>query len=476
VKKIDSGKQKRPNILLIVTDQQRYDCIGYAGDGILRTPNLDRLAKRGVIFTNCYTSWALCVPARASLLSGRYAHKIPGIDGNSKSLPEDHFSLAHFLKNNGYDTALIGKMHLKPIHADIGFQKMEMAEHDPTQKGCFVEDEYHIWLKKEGIDDWQEKFQYPTEYPGAPEEYKRNLQAMTFPYEERYHSTSWIAERAIQYLKKRKTKPFFLCVSFLKPHHPFNPPPRFLQMYKVKNIPLPDRSVGELIPKLEAKFFRRIAHGIYDLSNFDAELCRKIIAHYYATITQIDEAVGRILEYIDLNNTVVVFTSDHGDYLGRRNRIFKDPNLPLDDLVRIPLFFSGKGIPPGRLHQGPVEIGDIVPTLLSLCGLKIPEGVDVDGRDLTTCFNHSDCPEPRTVFAIGGEWAMVRQGPWKYMESKKGEKMLFNLSVDPLERKNLLREGNSFSEIVAHLRAELLKLSENFLTLDRMKMGSGLRI
>jgi len=452
MKKNILGEQRIPNVLLIVTDQQRYDCIGYAGDGILQTPNLDRLAKRGVIFTNCYTSWPVCTPARATLLSGRYAHKT-GVYLNKKSLPQDHFSLPRFLKESSYDTALIGKMHLKPIHAEIGFQKMEMAEHDPTQKGCFVEDEYHAWLEKEGIDDWQEKFQYPSEYPQAPEEYKKNLQAVAFPYEEKYHSTTWISGRAVQYLKNRNNpEPFFLCLSFLKPHHPFNPLPRFLQMYDTKNIPLPDRRIGKLTPGLEEDFYRRIAHGVYDLSNFDADLCRKIIAHYYATITHIDEAVGRILEQIDLSNTLVVFTSDHGDYLGRRNRILKDPNLPLDDLARIPLFFSGAGIPAGRVHQDPVEIGDIVPTLLSLCGLEIPDGVDVDGCDLTSCFHHAHCPEPRPVFSRAKDWSMVRQGPWKYMENEA------DLSLDPQEKRNLLREEQDFSEIVAYLRPQLLKI------------------
>ncbi len=460
MKKNTLGKQVRPNILLIITDQQRHDCIGYAGDGVLQTPHLDKLAKRGVVFTNCYTSWPICTPARATLLSGRYAHKIPGVSlTNNKSLPPEHFSLPRFLQDNGYDTALIGKMHLKPIHADIGFRKMETAEHDPTQEGCFVEDEYHAYLEKEGIDDWQEKFQYPSEYPKAPEEYKKNLQAVAFPYPEKYHSTSWIAERAIRYLNNRNNlEPFFLCVSFLKPHHPFNPLPRFLEMYEAKKIPLPDRRIGKLTPGLEEDFSRRIAHGVYDLTNFDADLCRKIIAHYYATITHIDEAVGRILEHINLSETLIVFTSDHGDYLGRRNRIFKNPNLPLDDLSRIPLFLSGAGIPAGRVHQDPVEIGDIVPTLLSLSGLKIPGGINVNGYNLTSCFNHSYCPVPRVVFSRTRDWAMVRQGPWKYMESEAGERMLFNLAVDPLEKRNLLREEQDFSEIISSLRPQLLRL------------------
>jgi choline-sulfatase len=445
---------RAPNLLLVLTDDQHHHAIGYASAGSVRTPQLDRLARAGTIFETAHASALPCAPARGCLLAGRY--RWPRTGEAVRRLRPGEWTFARALAHAGYHTGLVGKMHMKPMRADIGFQQAEYSEHAIGRRvgpGQPFEDDFERWLAGFGLEDWQDTRRIPPAFRDSYAEFERNHGAQPWPYAQRFHPISWVRDRAIAYLGERaaRAEPFCLVVSFRYPHGPFNPSQRFAALYDPAAVELPTdhwTDMEGLPPSLRA--FADI--GWYPRDAFAEPVLRRVLAYYYALVTQIDDAVGAVLRHVDLSRTLVVFTSDHGDYLGERGRIGKHPWLPFEPLVRVPLFAAGAGVPAGQVVTAPVAHVDLAPTFLRAAGVPVPP--ELDGIALQRYWTEPGFGGRRAVFCHG-TFLMTRRGPLKYFRSLAGDsEMLFDLAHDPGELVNLAGQP-AWSERRAALAAEL---------------------
>ncbi len=422
----------QPDIVLVMTDQHRYDQVGYAADGAVRTPHLDALAASGVTFTNAYSASTTCVPARTSLMTGLLDHRADY--ARSRALAPGSFTVAHALRALGYQTALIGKMHFDPIRSEHGFDHLRTCEHldayteDPRETGEL--DHYHDWLRHRGLDDW--RHDTPTAL-GA-----------TYALDPSTHPTSWVRDETIAFLAQRdRSRPLFLVVSFPHPHPPINPPEPYASMYDPAACVIdPDGATANQY--LPPRFRAATAQADHPARRVDPDRLdghRLVLARTYGLITQVDDAVGTLVEHLDLRDALLFFTADHGDYAGHRGLVRKVPWIPFDDLAKVPCFAAGGRVAGGRVEPAPVQSFDIATTALSLAGADV-DLTQLDGADLSAHLADPALPfDPdRLVFsAISMRWPMVRRGPHKYIrEAGWGEEVLFDVERDPEERWNVL--------------------------------------
>ena len=431
----------RPDIVLFLTDQQRFDQLSYSSAGHFQTPNLDRIARSGVIFENAYSASTVCVPARVALMTGIEPHRVPTQE-NQRALREGFWTIAHELGSAGYETALIGKAHFAPVHAQHGFQILRLCEHlqaqglGPLSRERNDElDDYHEWLLAHGYPDW--RFDSGSR-EGAPKATR------VFPYGPDVHPTGWVEREATAFLEGRdSSRPLFLVVSFPHPHAPHNPPEPYASMFDPRDTRLPDAGfeINAGLPMwcqlaLDGALARKRRADAAD-----EQRVRRFLATVHGLIAHIDDAIGRLIARLDLSSTLVAFTSDHGDYAGHRGLLGKSPWMPFDDLARVPLFVAGHGVEGGRVVPSLMQSYDFALTALDSVGLK--PGVDeVDGRSLRPLLagrlEAADFDRP--VFCdIGLMWPMVRLGAFKYFVHAKHEEspVLFDLEDDPGERVNL---------------------------------------
>ncbi|MFW5986310.1 MAG: sulfatase-like hydrolase/transferase, partial [Halanaerobiales bacterium] len=308
----------RPNILLLMTDQQRFDTINAAGYDHMQTPNLDRLVEEGCLYRNAYSPNPICIPARHNMLTGlpaRY-HGFADNDFN-RTIPQYLPTYPRLLSDSGYETVGIGKMHFCPVRRHNGFEKLKLMAEVPR---CREEDEYAMYLKDIGLGHIQN-------IHGV-----RNLlymlpQRSLIP--EEHHGNNWVADRSIEYLKANGgRKPFFLKASWIAPHPPFDVPDRFADLYK--DVELPEvRTSDRIFPAIieENKHLGDIP---------DEKYLRRMREVYYSAITHVDYNIGKILtaleEIDELDNTFIIFLSDHGEMLGDYSAYQKW--LPYDSCAR----------------------------------------------------------------------------------------------------------------------------------------------
>ncbi|MGH9227206.1 MAG: sulfatase family protein [Acidimicrobiales bacterium] len=428
----------RPDIVLLLTDQQRFDQVGYASGGHFPTPNLDRIARGGVVFENAYSASTVCVPARVALMTGIEPHRVPTQE-NQFALREGFWTVAHELRRAGYQTALIGKAHFAPVHAQHGFETLRLCEHLQAQGlGSLSRqrndelDDYHDWLLARGYPDWR------LDDAAAPAGTGRARHV--FPYGPGVHPTGWVEQEATAFLEGRDpNRPLFLVVSFPHPHAPYNPPEPYASMFDPADSRLPDGGF-EVNAGLPLVCQLALARSQTRDEAADEPRVRRFLATVRGLIKHIDDAIERVVARLDLSSTLVAFTSDHGDYAGHRGLLRKSPWMPFDDLARVPLCFAGYGVEGGRAMPGPVQNYDFALTALDYAGLE-PGVDDVDGRSLRPLLSareeaaHLD----RSVFcAIGMGWPMVRRGAYKYVvHPEQVAPVLFDLEHDPGERVNL---------------------------------------
>jgi len=454
---------KRPSFLVILTDQQRYDQFGFTSGGYFETPALDRLAARGVVFDNAYCSSTICVPSRGALMTGlaphRYAHP-PNMHG---ALQEGFWTVTHALREAGYQTFLAGKMHFLPIRARHGFDVRRHAEHlglvyDPEEF-----DDYTNWLVSQGKGDWRATHIFGPEEQEQKAEYRRWSQAIPFHYDKHYHPTSWVTREAIRMIEQRDAnRPFFMIMSYPHPHSPFDPPAPYDTMYDLADARLHSdgRDVNEgLPPSLRALMNNEKAFGALLTSRADEAVQRRIATFIRALIRQIDDAVGELLEHVDLDNTVVFVTTDHGDYYGRRGRWLKTPGVPFDDLARVPFFCAGTGCEGGRRETGLVQNSDIALTCLELAGVKGPDPAVFDTRSIASILRGENADPDRVVYCDSNyQWPMVRRGSLKYFRNTtNGEELLFDVANDPDETVNVIGDPAHRDE-VDRLREDLARI------------------
>ena len=446
----------RPNILLITTDQQRADTIHAGGNPIIKTPQLDRIARDGTRFTNAYTPAPVCVPARASLIYGQYPHHT-GCTDNDEPMPEDRPSMMRALADTGYRTYGIGKMHFTPDPQALrGFRTRERQEVGSPRR--VEEDDYLLFLRANGYDHVHDAFGPLAEMAYIP-------QPAQMPA--RLHGTQWVGDRAVRFIREDDgRRPFFLWASFFHPHWPLSPPTPWNKLYRAALMPLPKRPPDAETLRLYSN--RQQNRAKYRDQGIDNNLLRTMKAYYYACISFVDFQIGRLLATLEetgrLGNTLIVFASDHGEFLGdydcfgKRSMLDAAAQVPL--IVRSPDRFGA-----GQVCETPVSLIDIMPTFLAAAGVPLA-GYDQDGLDLARVAADEIAFRDRTIYsqfsrgATGVYMALDRH--WKYVYSAPDRKeFLFDRTKDPDELRN--RAGNGLcrqalavmrNNLMAHFREQ----------------------
>ncbi|MBN1351586.1 sulfatase-like hydrolase/transferase [candidate division KSB1 bacterium] len=383
----------KPNILVIITDQQRQDHLGCYGNKIIQTPNIDRLADSGIRFNRHYVNNPLCMPGRATLFTG-LTPRGHTVRTNGINLPPQFTVLPEILNSTGYQTHLIGKLHLNCHHSKVpgmitetenhqalkagksvgGFESGEMS----ISHGTHVRGAYHDWLQKK-LNGSPNPWLTIRENQGYGAE-----QCIYTEISEELHHSTWVANRTIDFLKHRdSTRPFFVWCSFPDPHHPFCPPPKYAELYPPEKIPVPVRRDGELddLPP----HFRQAYAGAQQFSgravNMPTKMAdiqyREIIGLTYGMISLIDANVGRILNALNAlqleDETLVIFTSDHGDLMGDHWLMNKGP-FHFEGLLKVPFIVrlpSSRGA--GRAVDCLTSHLDFPPTILDFANMEFSE-------------------------------------------------------------------------------------------------------
>lgn len=438
------------NIILIMADQFRGDCIGYGGNPHIMTPYLDELAWEGCCFERGYSPSPTCVPARACMVSGMKASRAGFFSNNFDQEWEYENTIMHSLQRDGYQTINVGKNHFKPLRSKLGFEVNKIYEVADDENG--VPSDYHLWLSREapGVTDTAKAYS-----PNA-------WQVIPWPHDSRLHPSEWTVTAAIEQLQlKDPTRPFYLQVSFQRPHPPFDPPKDILDLYQDADIPGP--AVGDWAPE-----FTSDTPCIYP---FEGRINSRYLAlakkAYYASITHIDRQIGRLVQYLRkqnlYNQTTILFVSDHGEMMGDHNMFRKGPFL--EGSVRVPFIVKfAKGICDdfkGVKSSIPVSLLDLYPTLMDITGIKQPEGLD--GISLRSLLQHpkqrkyvfSENYRKNKLITTGG--AAVIGSRYKYIwNSWLGKEYLFDLQRDPNELRNCAKDSDK-KEILSEMREVLIK-------------------
>lgn len=419
----------RPNVILILTDQHRWDCVGYAGNPDVRTPNLDALATHGVNFSQALCQYPLGAPSRSSLLTGQYA-STHGVLDNGQDLPETAETLPKLLHRAAYTTGCVGKMLFHPRRTDHGFDAMHLAGQDGLDRG---EDEYHKWLAERGVVDELEAWEHG-DRKKAPKQYWDSFGAQPSNLPEAFHSTTWIGNTAVRFLQSTR-EPFFLMMSFVKPHHPFDPPAPWHSLYNPASLALPG---GWRLPVSEDDARQG---GLFNPCAMTEARFRQVLAYYYASISHLDQQVGRLLATLTsrgFTNNVFVFCADHGDCMGQHGLVGKGPARCYDALLRVPLVVAGlAGQRHGKLESAPAQLIDVMPTILDAVGLDIPPSVE--GRSLVPLLLHAKEPLRTEAYCEGpGGVRIVRGRRYKLIEAPGNDpRAFYDLKKDPHEFDNL---------------------------------------
>ena len=470
----------RPNVIFIMTDQQRADSLGCYGNGLVKTPNLDRMAKGGAQVDHAFVSSPLCVPSRCSMMTGRYP-AVTRSHTNMMLMGQDEEHLPKVLQEQGYKLALIGKNH---------------CFHPSTLRGWdFTYIETHA-----GPQDPADAAR-GAELAAARKEvfFNHAVSSAALPFPKEDFGTHRITEQALAFLGRASEAddPFFLWLSYPDPHPPYVIPAEMEGTYDPAEISLPPREPGDFADKPVWQWLTSQMMGLGEKSEDELRL---LIARYYAMVTFVDEGVGRVLDSLEsaglAENTLVVFVSDHGDFLGEHSSVEKGPAL-YDALLHVPLLFYWPGkILPQRIGGTMVESIDLYPTILDYLNLSLPRGVQgsslkplLDGksqqhkdevfaslglagsaRTITrdeaadvvvrrkreydedpTCRDFRwICPERRSNPGV-----MIRTREWKLVYYSSGEGELYNLRDDPDEYTNLYGRAEHARTAEA-LRAKLL--------------------
>ena len=434
---------KRPNILLITTDQQRFDTIHASGYDQMITPNLDRIANEGGNFLNAYSPNPVCIPARHNIITGlpcKYHTFDDNYFDDSHVIPYDLPTFAQCLSDEGYDTIAIGKMHFQPARRHNGFGRFIMTDEISRFR---EDDDYLLYLKEKG---------YKVQSPHGVR-HVLYMQPQQSLLKDEDHASSWIATKTIEYLdNSSRNRPFLIWAGFVAPHPPFNVPHSYAHLYDDADIPEP--IVSKTPVSIEAENNKYIA----DYPNKETYLRAK--QSYYSSISFVDHNVGRILDKLEeigeIDNTLIIFTSDHGEMFGDMGTYQK--MLPYDGSCKIPFLVRfPKEIKAGTKITDFVDLNDIFPTMLDVAGIKYP-GKELPGGSI---FKDDKDRNFQYVEHQHGQrrWLSVRTKEYKYnYYYALGREELFDMVNDPKETTNLLYDDpKGYEEIRLPLRKKLLE-------------------
>jgi arylsulfatase A-like enzyme len=430
----------RPNILFIMTDQQRGDCLSIAGHPVLETPNMDAIAAAGVRFSRAYTTCPSCIASRRSLMTGQFpaTHGMVGYnDGLEWNAPP---TLPDVLRQHGYQTGLVGRhMHTWPRRKRFGFETILDNE------------DYDKWLVQQTPD--------ATPWFGGGVMHN-DWTARPWHLDEPLHFTNWTVNRALEWLDHRDPScPYFLCVSFIAPHPPLQPPAFYFERYLRQDLPAPH--IGDWAqPPASGGLGDDVSNQFVDLQG---ERLRSARAGYYGLINQIDDQLRRLLnpvQGVSLRNnkdTIVVFTSDHGEMLGDHYHWRKQ--VPFEASANIPLLIHGPaalGLQRRSVVDAPVALEDLMPTLLDMTDTPIPDSVE--GQSMLPLMRGEpiDWREDLHI-QHSPEYQAITNGRDKFVwYSNAGTELYFDLTTDPHELRNRVSDPDC-ADRVAQLRARLIQ-------------------
>ncbi|WP_147915728.1 sulfatase [Ruania zhangjianzhongii] len=378
----------RPHILVICTDQHRFDAVGTHPGSVAITPNLLELSRRGTVFEHCYAPNPVCSPTRASMLTGEYPSS-HGLWANGVTLPDSRSLVSRELADAGYRCGLVGKFHLGAAfqgrteeRLDDGFETYEWA-HDPFHGS--PDNAYHQWLQERHPDLWAEAMG-DVVTPELENFTHANTLFDEMPTQASY--TTWVTERTSAFLEDADDRPFFLLANYFAPHHPFAAPPEYFEKYPPGSVPPPVGGVENLASKPARQRDASVAsyrgHGP-SFQDFTSEQIDEIRRTYYAMISQVDDGIGQLLDVLRSQglerDTLVIFVSDHGEMLGDHALLLKGPML-YDPAVRVPLIVSWpEHVPAGHRVRDFVGVHDVARTIRAAAGLEAYERDQ--GLDLT---------------------------------------------------------------------------------------------
>ncbi|MFW5844531.1 MAG: sulfatase [Spirochaetota bacterium] len=469
----------RPNILWYCTDQQRFDTIRSLGNSHINTPNLDRLASEGVAFTRTYCQSPICTPSRGSFMTGRYCATTRVHRNGAEMFPDEEVLVSKMFADEDYVCGLVGKLHLSRGDVlerrpkDDGYHYYKWSHHpNPDYPEGHA---YADWLEEKGVDPVELYAKLSGAIgPGVPDE---------------LHQTTWCTEMTVNFVTENQDKPWFININPFDPHPPFDPPPEYLSRYNPEEMPPPifresdiehqklfreiDQQTRDAVnpfsadePGEEPAGVARGDLGSVPPKNYDPGVVK---AYYYAMIEKIDQSVGEILDALEATgqreNTVVIFTSDHGELLGDHGLIYKGCRF-FESLVHVPLIISWPGhFAKDARSDALVELVDLAPTVLEAAGLEIP--YYVQGKSLMPLLTapdknprHKDHVVSEYHGAIGGEKMPDQTHGTTYFDGRykvcvyEGHDVgeIYDLQNDPDEFENLW-----FTESFLPQKTELVK-------------------
>jgi arylsulfatase len=459
-----------PNIVVIMTDEQKVDSLGLYGNPVVRTPALERLAARGVLFDHAFVPYPVCVPSRVSFFTGRYPHA-HGSRANPILMESREIHLPGFCKERGYRLGLVGKNHCFRAEQLAAFDDVyEVSHRGPVQPSADPE------------------IEAAKAFQAQPWLLLGPCASAINPFSPEKCGTALIGERAARFVRESRDRPFFLWVSFADPHTPFQAPEPYASLYRPEEVILPPKD--DLRGKPERQ---RIARHMFGMDDVEEDVLRRVGAIYWGMVRFIDDQVKRLLETLEetglLDDTLIVFTADHGEYLGEHGLIRKS-NALYDCLVRVPLIVSWPSqVRAGERRPELVETVGVLPTILDLLDWPTPTGVQGQSfapllrgeggyvreavfaevgfegqpvgwgelRDIPTGpLDYRFFPWGARGEAWRGRGKMVRTRDWKLVRYETGEGELYALGEDPYELRNRI-DDPACGPVVRELETRLLR-------------------
>jgi len=450
--------QKTPHIIFIMSDQQRGDALGCMGNPAVYSPHIDTLARQGTLFFNGYASTPSSTPARAGLLTGLspWHH---GMLGYGQPAPHYKYEMPDMLRQLGYFTFGIGKMHWHPQRSLRGFHGALLDESGRVESEDFISD-YRLWFQ----------IQAPGKDPDATAIGWNDHGAGVYKLDEKLHPTYWTGQMAKELIRNYDDdRPLFLKVSFARPHSPYDPPQRWLDQYTDREIPAPFS--GNWSDEYATPTGPSLAARDAPFGNFGIEYAQNSRRHYYASISFIDEQVGEIIQALKekgmYDNALICYTSDHGDMLGDHYRWRK--TYPYEGSTHVPFIIkwpSAYGYEKNLQIDDPVELRDFLPTFIHVGQGNVPE--DMDGKPLTILMEggkelwreYIDL-EHATCYSRENYWCALTDGKIKYVWNfYTGKEEFFDLINDPHELVNKASDKKYKKQLEKMRKAMVDHLSE----------------
>ena len=454
---LNAAEKSRPNVLLIMSDDLTATALSCYGNTISKTPNIDRLAAKGVRFTRAFCNGTYCGPSRASMLSGYYPHAT-GVLGYTSPRPAigDRATWPEHFKNADYYSARVSKIYHMGVPGGIEYGG-DGRDHD----GGNGADDAASWTERFNSPgpEWKAKGTGET-LEGNPDGKKPVVGGNTFVVVEAdgddlVHSDGKTAAKAVELIRKHASEPFFLAVGFVRPHVPFVAPRKYFEPFlPYDKLPLPPKVPGDWddIPK------PGINYKTSKNMKMDVRRQKKAVGGYYASVSYIDAQVGKVLDALEesgqADNTIVIFTSDHGYHLGEHD--FWAKVSLRDESAMVPLIIRVPGKKPAVCHSL-VELIDLYPTTASLCGLEVPDRLQ--GEDISRMFDDPSHAVREAAFSVAPsrKGFLLREDRWAYLqygEDAAGGIELFDTEKDPKQYTNLA-DRQEFQAIVKEFRSKL---------------------